>query len=420
MQTFLLPLGLAAALLCPFDAQARPDAPVIPHDPPALSLTLDEAQTRAATRSPTLSAARHEVDASAGALRQAGARPNPTLTSTVEDTRRATRTTTTTLDFPVELGGKRGARQAVAERSRLIAEAEVAQARATLTAAVSQAYFTVLIAQHRVVLAARSADLSASHAEATARRVAAGRLPPLDETRARVDDAQAQLEVAEADAELQSARHALAALWGDPQPDFAQVSGDLQVPARPEVAELALQLDDSPQLALARLLADQRGDLAAVERSKATPDLTVSVGARHDNDLGRTQAILAVSVPLPFFDRNQGAVHEAEQRALKARDDERATRLRALNELQAASRQLTTARTSAQLLHDTVLPAAQQAHAGATTAFEAGKFGLLDVLDAQRALLQARTRHLLALSAAHQAAATIDRLLGRQPNPIQP
>ena len=49
----------------------------------------------------------------------------------------------------------------------------------------------------------------------------------------------------------------------------------------------------------------------------------------------------------------------------------------------------------------------------ATKGFEAGKFGFLDVIDAQRSLLQARARYLTALSTSHQAATAIDRLLGR-------
>ena len=65
------------------------------------------------------------------------------------------------------------------------------------------------------------------------------------------------------------------------------------------------------------------------------------------------------------------------------------------------------------MLRGTVLPAAQQAYDAATTGFEAGKFGFLDVIDAQRSLLQARARTLNTLVAAWQAATTIDRLLGR-------
>jgi cobalt-zinc-cadmium efflux system outer membrane protein len=66
-----------------------------------------------------------------------------------------------------------------------------------------------------------------------------------------------------------------------------------------------------------------------------------------------------------------------------------------------------------QSLQSTVLPIAQRAYESAGKGFEAGKFGFLDVIDAQRVLVQARARYLSTLSSAYQAATAIDRLLGR-------
>src|SRR5580765_7895941 len=100
MRRHLLPLGLAALFLSPFVACAQQTA----------TLTLQQALELAATRSFAVSAAQRELEATDGALRQAGSYRNPELSATVEDTRRATRTTTATMDFPLELGGKRGAR----------------------------------------------------------------------------------------------------------------------------------------------------------------------------------------------------------------------------------------------------------------------------------------------------------------------
>lgn len=59
---------------------------------------------------------------------------------------------------------------------------------------------------------------------------------------------------------------------------------------------------------------------AQVERRKAVPDLSLSIGAKRDNEPGRTQAIAGFSVPLPLFDRNQGALYEASRRADKANE----------------------------------------------------------------------------------------------------
>jgi outer membrane protein, heavy metal efflux system len=153
--------------------------------------------------------------------------------------------------------------------------------------------------------------------------------------------------------------------------------------------------------------------MAELERTKARPDITLSLGTQRDSELGRSQAVIGVSVPLPLFDRNQGAIREANRRADRAADEQQQTRQRLLVELQDASSRLTVADAALRTLQAVVLPAAHQAHEAASRGFEAGKFGVLDVLDAQRSLLQARSRHLDTLAAAHRAAADIDRIVGR-------
>jgi cobalt-zinc-cadmium efflux system outer membrane protein len=173
------------------------------------------------------------------------------------------------------------------------------------------------------------------------------------------------------------------------------------------------RLEEAPALLAARTEVERRKALVNVERSKGVPDVTLSVGAKRDNEMGRTQAIVGLSIPLPLFDRNQGAVYEASKRADKAEDEFQAARLRVLADLQTAATQLSIARTSLQALQSTVLPAAQRAYESASQGFDAGKFGFLDVIDAQRSLLQARARYLSTLSNAYQAATAIDRLLGR-------
>ena len=94
MKRLLWPLGLAALLSSPLVVSAQPTTT----DPTRLSL--DQAQQLAATRSFELSAAQHDVDAADGGVQQAGARRNPELSTTVEDMRSATRTTTATIGFP--------------------------------------------------------------------------------------------------------------------------------------------------------------------------------------------------------------------------------------------------------------------------------------------------------------------------------
>lgn len=418
MRTFILPFGLAAALFSPYHAIAQRTGPVAPaaiaSAEPAAPLTLEMALARAAAGNFSLSAASREVEANEGAIQQAGVLPNPEIALSMEDFRRQTRTTTGQVNIPLELGGKRSARVNAAERGREVAQAELRVVQSELRANVITAFFDVLIAQERVALATGSAGIAAKGAQAAARRVTAGKISPVEETKARVEQANAELEAAEATAELLSARQALSSLWGEATPSFTTVQGNLDtLPSRPAPDMLLQALDNAPALASNRSELDRRQALIAVERSKRYPDLTVSVGAKRDNDLGRNQVIVGISVPLPLFDRNQGNLHEAIVRADKAQDELQANRVRLSNELRQASSQLSISRASAQTLKTVVLPGAQQAYDAASKGFEAGKFGFLDVLDAQRTLFQARIRYLTVLANTYKSVAAIDRIVGR-------
>ncbi|MDT8999705.1 TolC family protein [Paucibacter sp. APW11] len=402
MRKLLLPLGLAAACLSPVPLWAQ------------TTLTLELALEQATSRSPAIAAAAKEVDAAGAAVGQAAAWRNPELGMTVEDTRRESRTTTVTVDIPLELGGKRAARVTAAERAVSVAAAELSKVRAEVRSGVINAFFGVLVAQERMKLAESSTDIAARAADAVGKRVAAGKVSPVEATRARVDFANAQLELAEARSEWQTARFMLATLIGDGAPSFDTVQGDARtLPSRPAFSELVSQLENSPALLIGRLEAERRAALVNVEKSKASPDLTLSLGAKRDASAGRMQAVLGFSIPLPFFDRNQGAILEASRRADKAQDELQLARLRMLGELQDASNRLTVASASLQTLQGMVLPSAQEAYETASKGFDAGKFGFLDVIDAQRSLLQARSRYLNTLATAYQAAATIDRITGR-------
>ncbi|NSX16307.1 TolC family protein [Cupriavidus taiwanensis] len=422
MRRLLLPLGLAALLSSPFPGVAQtppaavalpPAAPPAEEPQPAGTLTLDAALALAEAGSFTLSAAGKELDATEGDLVQSRVLPNPELAVSMEDTRRASRSTTGQVNLPIELGGKRAARIGLAERGRELAQAELGSTRAELRAAVIARFFGVLVAQERVRLAEGSVGIASQAADAAGRRVAAGKVAPLEATRARVEQANAELELAEATGALQSARQSLAALWGDSVPRFAQARGDLDaLPSRPAPAALQAALEDSPLLEASRLAAERSRADVAVQRSRQYPDVTVSLGAKRDNEANRNMAVLGVAIPLPLFDRNQGNLYAALRRADRAQDTHAATRVRLQGELQQASTQLSVSRAAAQTLQASVLPAAEQAYAAASRGFEAGKFNFLDVLDAQRTLFQARIRYLDVLARTYDAAASIDRILG--------
>lgn len=423
MYRYFFALGMAAIALMPAFAQTVDGATrAFPNHAGAYSartvepptpITLNQALTLALGANAELSAARNEARAVDATIQQAGASPNPELSWLMEDTRRDTRTTTVQLNQAIELGGKRAARITAARRTFDAANADLDAKNADIRAAVMTAFFEVLTAQERLRLADASLLLAQRGTHVASRRVAAGKVSPVEETRARVAEANMRLELGQAKNELGNARRRLAANWGNPAPRFAQAEGALEtLPSLPAWAELEIRSAQAPVITRARLEFERRQAMAEVENSRRTPDMTVSLGVKRDQELGRNQAVVGLSIPFPLFDRNQGNMLEALRRTDKARDELAASEIRLDGELAQAWAQLKNARQEAQALQSEILPGAQSAYEAATKGFEFGKFNFLDVLEAQRTFLQARAQYLRSLFEAHRAAAEIDRLLG--------
>lgn len=381
---------------------------------PIGTLTLSAAIDLALTFNPELSAATNELRAVEGAVIQAGILPNPEISTSVEDTQnKATRTTTIQLSQRIELGGKRSARIASAERGRDVAAADLAAKRLDIRATVIGAFFDVLVAQERIQQAEDLLGLAQRASQAASRRVTAGKISPVEETKARVAEASARVELNQAQRELVSARKRLAASWGSSTPRFEQVEGrtDLLPPVR-SAEEITRRLNASPALLRARHEADRFSAIADLERSRRIPDVTVSLGTKKAEELGRNQTIVGISIPFPIFDRNQGNVLEAQRRADKARDELSATEVRLSTEVAQNEERLKALVVEAQTLQSEIMPGARSAYDAASKGFELGKFSFLEVLDAQRTFFQARAQYLRSLSDAHRTAAELERVLG--------
>lgn len=376
-------------------------------------LSLAQAIAWALAGNPELAAATRQFEATEGQVLQGRARPNPELAYALEDTRSRTRTQSWQLNLPIELGGKRAARTQAAEMARAQAQAQRSELQATLRANVSAAYFDVLTAQQRLLLARDSVALAQSSTDAVAQRVAAGKVSPVEESKARVAQAGVRVELAQAASEERNALTRLFALMGRTAAPFTVLSGQVQMlPPVPGLADLQLRMDSAPSLVLARMEVARRQALTALEQSKRVPDVTVSAGLQRSNEAQRNVLLFGVSVPLPVFDSNQGNLLEALKLEDKAREELLGATLRLHSEVAQAHERLATLAAQVQLLQQEVLPGAKSAYEAAGIGFAHGKFNFLEVLDAQRSYFSAQSQTLQALGDAHRAAADVERLLG--------
>ncbi|WLH52677.1 TolC family protein [Pseudomonas tolaasii] len=379
----------------------------------AQTLTLDSALQTAIANNPDLAAAQWDIDIARGGRQQAGLIPNPVASVDVEDTRRDSRTTSIKLSQALELGGKRGARIEVAERAQDAAALTLEQRRNALRADVIAGFYGALRAQERLELAQRSLALAERGLVVAKGRVTAGKASPVEATRAQVQLSEIRLEFNRAQIGLSDAYRSLAASTGSAAPDFQSVAAQRQSsPPLPATAQLLARLEQTPELRLAELQIQQSEASVGLEKAQRIPDLDVSIGSQYDAGVRERVNLVGVSMPIPLFNRNQGNVLAASRRADQARDLRNATELRLRTETRQALDLWQTANTEVQAFNQQILPAAQSAVDSATRGFEMGKFNFLDVLDAQRTLIAARTQYLAATAQATDAWVRIERIYG--------
>jgi cobalt-zinc-cadmium efflux system outer membrane protein len=379
----------------------------------AQTLTLDSALQTAFANNPDLAAAQWEIDIAQGGRQQAGLIPNPVASWDVEDTRRDSRTTSIKISQALELGGKRGARIDVASRVQDAAALTLEQRRNTLRAEVIDNYYGALRAQERLDLAQRSMAVAERGLVVANGRVTAGKASPVEATRAQVQVSEIRLELDRAQIGLADAYRRLAASTGSAAPNFQAVATqNLSAPTVPSATQLLARLEQTSELRLAELSILQNEASVGLEKAQRIPDLDVSIGSQYDASVRERVNLVGVSMPIPLFNRNQGNVLAATRRADQARDLRNATELRLRTETRQALDLWQSANTEVRAFNQQILPAAQSAVDSATRGFEMGKFGFLDVLDAQRTLIAARTQYLTATAQATDAWVRIERIYG--------
>jgi len=393
-------------------------------------LTLRDAVRLALQRNPELAAFAKEMRALEGVTLQVGLLRNPDLVVNIENVGNMQKLqgdlnssesvskevvqqlTTIRLNQLIELGGKRAARVVAASLGQEVAGKDYEARRVELIARVANVFIEVLAGQERLRLAEETSQLAQKVVNTVARRVQAGKAPPIEETRAGVAFSTTRIELVQAQRDLAAARKRLTLLWGNSSPQFNKALGDLgSLVILPSFETLAERVLVSPMALRSLKNVEQRKAMLAVEQTRRIPNLTLGGGALHHAQLGGTTVVAGLMLPLPLFDRNQGNLQEAYQRVDKAIDEQAATDLRLKAELTQAYEALSAAQNETRVLRSEILPAARSAFEVTNKGYELGKFGYLEVLDAQRTLFQNQILYVRALANYQRLVNELERLI---------
>ncbi len=388
-------------------------------------LTLDEAVARALATNPRVEGAAHGVTAAEARAHQAGLWPNPELELEVENFGGdgnlhgfESAETTALLSQPLPLGGKPGRRRAVADSEHILASRDLESMRLDVVAQATAAFSVVLAAQQREDLAVKLLEVADDFARIVQARVDAGKVSPVELTRAQIEAAQARVRRVRAARVLAATRTRLAATWGSTIADFNRAVGDLPYPhSPPPLEDLQSMLAETPDIKRLEDSIERRRRVVKLEKSLRIPDLAIGVGPRRFEETGQSAWVAGVGVAIPIFDRNQGARKAAEFDLERERRDADAAQVAMSAELAVVCERLNAAAEAARTADGEILPSAKSALVAVETGYREGKFGFIDVIAAQRALFEASTLLLDSLEEYAVARADLERLVGRRLEP---
>lgn len=385
---------------------------------PSGALSETQAVELALARNATFQERLIELNLAWADLVQAGILPNPDLQVLFPLGPKAAEAT---LAVPLEFVWLRGRRVASARAASDRSSALLVQAGLDLVRDVRFAYADLALARRRLALMNEAAKLRERVAELAAARVRAGESAPLDSVTARADAVRSHQEAARLVHDAAIAEERLRALLGagadraplelvaDDTPDAAPHDSGW---TSADVDALITTAAARPDARAAELAVDAAEDRAKLAR---TEWFTFS-GVADYNQRGSdgAEAGPGMKLALPLFNQNQGTIARADADLERARRQQQTLRDRIILEVRESYARVEQARQDLAAWRTQIRPAMEEAVTLSERAYRAGETPLLQVLDANRQLLDAQVREAQVASELRRARAELERSVGRR------
>ncbi|MEP7086646.1 MAG: TolC family protein, partial [Gemmatimonadota bacterium] len=289
------------------------------------------------------------------------------------------------------------------------------QQRQLIASQTAQAYDSLLVAlRHREDLLV-SKTLAEDFVKKTEARYNAGTVAKLDIVKGQVDVAQAENDLIANERGIANARAGLNRLLGRVLGASIEPADTLGVPAVPpdfdRLEKLAML--SRPEL---RGLQRQQQSARANERLAQQyflPDITV--GLSRNNIYGEDPTYttsIGIDLPIFFWQHQKGEVAEAKHRQLELNESYRDVIAQVGQDLRNSYATASTALRQVQFLADRLVPSAEEQYRIASSSYGLGGSSALEVIDAQRTLLDAKNQYTTALGALNDAVADLQRATG--------
>lgn len=373
------------------------------------ALTLEQAWYQAKNKNPVIDSSHAQMCAAVGQQIQASLLPNPTINIVQGSvpgfgkySQNPNASSTYTINQMIEIGGKRRARQDVANAQYDETVVAYAFNSADLFSQTVNAFLAVAEAEAKLRLSEQGISISQKTINTIVNRINAGRTSELDLNTAQIAFNDQKLVVASIKNEIDSSKFTLSRLWNGSVNDVHKII----VPSFKTMPlhSLSFYLDrihenlELKSFSQAEEVAKNQIKLA---QAKQYPDISIGGGIEHfyenSEPKSHNAVILELIVPIPIFDRNQGNVVSALENYRKSLDNSQSKKLSLQSAIVKTYKIASQALLQINTIKKEILPKSLHSLKLARHGYEQGRFSYLDLLNAQQKLLDAQMREVTAL-----------------------
>lgn len=316
----------------------------------------------------------------------------------------------------IELGDQRRKRLAAARGEMDTLELAQTVAQLDVVAETTRRYIELASEEQQRILATQWLAACQRKMSEVERRVKAARDPEVELARAQIDLSRAELGVRVAADRVRIAQRKLAAMWGAAEPDFERIEANLfELPNIEALQQRTEQIARSADFQLFATEIRQRQAEVELAKAQARATITVSAGIRRLEATGDQALMAGFSMPLANARYAQPRITEAQARRDGVERERDAALIKARASLFELAARLRHAVEEAQTLRDDWLPRMESAVKATEYAWQRGRYGYIELTEAQREQLALRLALVSAATNAHLYRIEIERLTGDSP-----
>ncbi len=321
---------------------------------------------------------------------------------------------TAVLSQEIPIGPKRSLSVKIAKEEKKLSGFLRDQKLADILEGTKKRFYSLFLLQEIIALKKERVNKLKEFAIQVRKKVKTGGSSPIEVQRIDIQLLRKQVELKSSKAEFYSMGVHLASLWGEERFDYEKIVTKEDEWDRFPKEQMFCDVSElSPELVICKNNIIRSKIELKLTRSMRIPNITISGGVRRHFETGLNSFTAGISIPIPVFNLNKGAIISARYKINKKVVDFKREELRIRTELREKCRKLESEFYGLNVFKNKIIPEFNKTFKIIIDGYMAGKSSFFDVMDVYKSEYEIKEEYLRMICDCRIKMVEIERLNGR-------